>query len=47
LSQKKYRFQPGQMGLNLKQKDEQKSHRQFTRTLYIDLRFYRWIRDRI
>jgi hypothetical protein len=30
-----------EMGLNLKQKDEQKSHRKLTRTKYIDFRFYK------
>jgi hypothetical protein len=34
-SQKKYRFQPDQMGLILKTKDAQKSHRNSTRTEYI------------
>ena len=35
------------MGLNLKQKAEKISHRKFARTKYIDLRFYKRIRDRI
>jgi hypothetical protein len=34
-SQKKYRFQQDQMGLILKTKDAQKSHRNSTRTEYI------------
>ena len=46
-SQEKYRFQPGQFRLNLKQKDEQKSDRKFTRTKYINLRIYKLIRYRI
>jgi hypothetical protein len=37
------------MGLNLKQKDEQKSPRKFTRTKCIGIyfRFYKRLRDRI
>ena len=46
-SQKKYRFQPSQIGLNLKQKDDKKSDRKFTRTKYINLRIYKLIRYRI
>jgi hypothetical protein len=34
-SQKKYRFQPDQMGLIWKTKDAQKSHRNLTRTEFI------------
>ena len=42
-SQKKYIFQPDQMGLILKTKDAQQSHRNSTRTEYIYIYIYLWL----
>jgi hypothetical protein len=50
-SKKEYIFQPDQMGLILKTKDAQQSHRNSTRTeyiyiyIYIYLWLYKWKRD--